>query len=252
MAKKREKVNFRLCELTHLSGELFHSSTLWPTMRDMIEERIKFGKKIILSKTEPGDLVMMESPERHTYEDSLKGQGKKDSSRLREEWEGIEKSHSNMYYELAKFARSRGRRVLSLEPSPADSGGKLAVLANRLREASPENFKRTEYLVGARRDDVYVRKITWESQAEARAGRTPLAIAACSHVIGVRSLISPMETIWNNRPAAEAVRETLALRREAKKFISRFKKKRRARNAKTTKGVKSKVGKKTNPRKRPR
>ncbi|MDO8634031.1 MAG: hypothetical protein Q7K34_01930 [archaeon] len=178
---------------------------------DRIKEGIEYGKKIIDENSKPGDIVMLESPEEWTFESFMKMRYPEPIAN-RQFWEAIIKHQLNMYHELAKYAESHGRQVLSLEQGVNTPNSRLSRTAVQPPKSNESEFRkhariesRRDVLAGPRRDISFQRKI--------QAKKPALVIAAMGHAAYLYKTMKPKNMIWHGKaPSDEAIESYLRRR----------------------------------------
>ncbi len=124
--------------------------------QQQLQERLDFAKKVIDTETNPDDTIMLESPEHWAF------------SRFKEvfagsknefAWDGIMRDSLNFYFDLAEYAKSKGRKVESLESGLHRPESRLVYAAARGHEFEPEIRGRLDYLTTYRRDLFFIKKI---------------------------------------------------------------------------------------------
>jgi len=192
--KKTQFRNFCLGEVTHLepeevynfSGQDNRIRSIKENAEQELEKRLEAGKKLIADYSKPGDLVMFESPEEWT----LKTYQKSFNEASIEFWDGIAKRHLNFYHELSEYAKSKGRRVASLDSVITKPGNKFWNLEIRglLDSTIRRNKLRYDYIVQQERTDVMQSKI--------QRSKPNLAIMAASHAILLEKRMKPKQTVY--------------------------------------------------------
>ena len=194
MKKEKAYRDFTLCELTHLSLEnIFYLDPVRPgriisvndTAMAEISKRIGYGKKIIDREAKAGDLVMLESSEKTTYQDFLK---QYNGTPLEPFW-GIVKAWQNFYHALAKYAENRGRKVASLESGLMGPGSRFSQYWTKgdLRRA---NTYKMYYLLSSVRDRLFRGRI--------QARKQKLVIVAYRHAVYLENKMKPKKAIYQN------------------------------------------------------
>ncbi len=160
--------DFFLFELSHLSGDELEK----PNALAVLERMLELGKKAILENTKPGDLIAMEAPENFDYKDFynifLKGisfEGTGVSARqLRESWTRIDRANMNFYAKLSDYAKSSGRKIVSLEPNYRKNKSLIRTLwleelAFKKGSGNLDRSFRLRYLVTRRADISFMKRI---------------------------------------------------------------------------------------------
>ncbi|MBN2127104.1 MAG: hypothetical protein JW703_01790 [Candidatus Diapherotrites archaeon] len=155
--------DFVLCETNHpVLGDIYtHNSETGLGINEKIlnkhktqaRKRLEKAKKIIDSESKPGDLIMIESPE----EEKTSYWGK-DEELAKKYWDKGLNECINFYYNLAEYAKSRGRKVLSLESGTTRSGGRF-IKSLAEQTSTPELELRREYIMRIQRNKLMEAKI---------------------------------------------------------------------------------------------
>jgi len=192
--------SFTLLELSHLTAGEFKSNKQAVTL---LKQRLEFGKRIIDAETKTGDLVLLETPTRYTFDDYKKTVGEEATERY---WKNIGEFNSNFYFLLAEYAKSKGREVASIDSGIVSPGSRLERQL-RLGETQailtgPEfkHFKRVEFLAYYKRNIFMGRRI--------QTRKPKLVIVAGAHAIYLENTLKPKKVIYNNQRWNEPFRKT--------------------------------------------
>lgn len=156
--------DFFLLGLSHLLG--FEVSLGVRIALQEKQRRLRYGKKAIRKHTAKGDLIAFETPEEYRLEHFKKVYeaitGKKITPEIEKkllmQWPSISKAAFNTYFELAQYAKSIGRRVISLELSIRKPASAFELAYWREPEGM-ERKKRMEYLFKERANISFLRRI---------------------------------------------------------------------------------------------
>jgi len=189
MPKSKEPVfrDFCLVEFSHMAS--LDRKKLDALIKST-KECLELAKEAVRDKTRPGDLVMIETPKHFTYSDWLAVSGRKDNSKAKRVWRRWAHLHFNAYYFLSKYARSIGRKVESLEPTPTEGATKFMKMVRR--KLGPEDTIRMKYLEGPRRDDFFQHRI--------QRREPKMVVTAMGHAIPLEVAMEPKKRIWLSRP----------------------------------------------------
>ena len=238
MAKKREKPfrNFTLLELSHLRlGEIVdaETGTIHAVVKILQQRLLGVGKKVIDTETKPGDTILIEDPRKVTLDISRKIIAGTEFEKFAE-WFVFA---GNIYYRLAEYAKSKGRKVESLEPSVINySKGRIGLRRMLLTNPGP----RLNYIVATKRDKFFITKI--------QRRKPKLVIAASGHAAYLEKTLRPKKTIYsypdvyNTLPVTNRQKEE-SLKNRRKKNKEYFSEKRiRRQRINAEKGLRMKKG----------
>ncbi|MDP2974259.1 MAG: hypothetical protein Q8N60_04365, partial [Candidatus Diapherotrites archaeon] len=149
-----------------------------------------YGKRAIRKHTAKGNLIAFEGAEECKFEHYKKIQealtGKEITPEIEKEllakWHNVEKAALNFYFELARYAQSIGRRVVSLEPSLR----KPASAFELAHEREPEGTKRQrrmDYLACKKPDISFLKRI--------QRLKPKMVIVASGHAIYIERKLNP-------------------------------------------------------------
>jgi hypothetical protein len=180
--------DFFLLGLSHLvREELFNpNGSIKEGAKAEIEKRLEYGKAAIRQRTRPGDLIAFEGREHWKFEDFCKlnksADLKKNKERIRRDWNSILRANLNFYADLADYAESIGRRVVSLEPSVRKPGSNLRQAEWR-RPKDIVKWARMYYLLGSRADISFLRRI--------QRNQPKMSVVAAGHAIYLENVMKP-------------------------------------------------------------
>lgn len=212
--------NFILCELSHLLEDELLERTgrgrrIKREARGEISRRLEYGKRVIQEYSRPGQIIMIECPEEHTFNTFQKEMQSLDAGQkaLRKVWQAL-KMNYNIYNELARYAQQEGRQVISLEPSPFKPGGKMREICWGIRDykkgEKEETGERINYLVHLRRDQSMMLRIQ-RMQPE-------LVIASMYHVLYLGREMKPKKVFYHNRPSEELIKKFIEMDRKFSEY----------------------------------
>ncbi len=204
--QKNDFRDFVLLELSHLPTVDFELLTdeVCAQGRQLIQQRLEFGRKVIVSETKPEDLVLIESLQESTFEDfkkitSLRTTKKIPEQKIKWLWENFYKYHLNFYFELAQYARQKGRKVAPIVGWVRSPKSRLVRASTRLMEFPEEKARRIYYLMSGRTD------ISMQRRIENR--RPALAIVGGAHAAYLEHSMNPKKTIWQEPMLAHPSRK---------------------------------------------
>ncbi|MBI4043512.1 MAG: hypothetical protein HY393_01740 [Candidatus Diapherotrites archaeon] len=155
--------------------------------REKLVRSIRYGRQAILRTTQPGDLVLFETPEKENYISFLSKTHKTDSPELRRIWELVLNLHYNIYWQLSQFAEKNKRMVGTLESSAID---RLRKLVARSYSLKMRDQYRLEYLIANGRSQSMIRRIS---------RRKPAAIVtAAGHAWFIEKKMNPKKVCWSD------------------------------------------------------
>jgi hypothetical protein len=197
--------DFTLLEITHITGNDLKSARMdyekfgeagLRTVQNFVQQKIEFGKRRIDSETKSGDLILIESPDPVTFEQFLENMGVPNIQELpnREliklRWELFLRENFNMYHTLADYARSKGRKVETLESGMTDDKSRLTKAMCDLFKFPIEKARRINRIIVVRRHMGMEKKI--------QSKKPQLVIAASGHVAQLEETFKPRRTIYQN------------------------------------------------------
>lgn len=184
--------NFTLAEISHLHPfEIYKLG--FDQAAKIVQERLEEGKRIIDTQTQPGDLILIETPYPMTEKEFLhnyKEPSGLTDQELRDMWNAFDKEHMNFYFTLANYAKKKGRIVESIESgmySPDSNWMRLVMNSPQNKEVQ----ERLEYLGGARRN------ISMQKRIESK--KPKLVIVASAHALVLSDRMLPKRTFYTNR-----------------------------------------------------
>ncbi|MFH0955197.1 MAG: hypothetical protein V1777_03770 [Candidatus Micrarchaeota archaeon] len=213
--------DFCLLELNHLAradiAEAVQTHRI-EKAQQQLQERQDFAKKVIDTETKPGDTIMLESPEPWTFsrfKEVFKG------SKNEWVWDGIMRDSLNFYFDLAEYAKSKGRKVESLESGLHQPESKLVYAAARGHEFEPETRERLDYLTVYRRDLSFPKKIA--------ATKPKRVIATFFHAVSIEDALKPRRAVFFDRElnTPQIKSKILRIKQKAKAEYLNKKRKRR-------------------------
>lgn len=155
-----------------------------------IRERLAWGKKLIdmeiqSGRLEKGDLILLEQPQKIKKADYKREYGRT--------WNAAEEEFFNFYNFLSEYAKSKGLRAESIEPS-------IRMTGSNLRQ---EREKRTRSGVGDRSwmrrvGYLLLRKADKFFQSRIQKRKPKMVIVASAHAIRLEHFMKPKRVKWHN------------------------------------------------------
>lgn len=156
--------DFFLLGLDHLANrELFNlDGSINANAKAEMQRRIEYGKNVIREQTKEGGLIAFEAPHRWTFEQhkraSLAAHPDLEEQTLKHWWNEIVKDHFGFYAEIAEYAESIGRKVVSLETRVRmPNTGIYKAYAKAM--SSPQKFDRIKFLTTIKVGESFFKKI---------------------------------------------------------------------------------------------
>jgi len=229
MAKEKAFNDFFLLGLRHLkTGEIFEKGKINSSAKAVIRQRIEHGKKAIRAQTVRGDLIAFESPKRWTFEQYKKisrtlhkvvGVPLPDAV-LRQWWDGLVKEYFGFYAELADYAKSIGRKTISLETSIRKPESKVRELSAKARPGS-QTFERVAFLITSGANPSFLKKVLRK--------KPKMVVVSDGHAAFLESMLKPKKVDYfpkvSQRQKEEYLRymneQSLKFRRKKRQRLSR-------------------------------